>query len=265
MRDSNLYQIGGIQLVVAGFLVLVALGALVSRLLQRPIRRLFAADEHHRVGGSIFANLVRFLVWGTVIAVICDQCFGIDAAGIVSALGVMGIAVSLGGQQTIANIIGGLIVSMSRVIAPGDWVSVGGSKESEVIDIDWRKTTLMDEDGLLYVVPNSKMVSETVAKGNSYYMVVIPFALRTDVDDVEALLVDCEQALLDRMVARGLDHNEKRPKAHVVATEPDVIRCEVKIYPNRRHDTRHVLRAAAPALVGLLQERHVMAHLLRAE
>lgn len=262
MNRTELYQVGGWQAIAIAAIVLAVLGVLVSKVLERWLNRVLSSGDERRLSGSIFVNIMRFVVWGTTAAIICDQCFGIDAAGIVSALGVVGIAVSLGAQQTIANVIGGLIISLSSTFAPGDWVTIGGSAESEVIDTDWRSTTLRDENGIVYVVPNSKMVSEVVSRGNEFYMIVIPFVVRPDVKNIEGLLVDCEEALLERQVREGLDCEGRRPKAHVVGTEVDGISCEVKIYPNRERDTRYVLRAVAPALVELLQERGAMARVM---
>ena len=117
-----------------------------------------------------------------------------------------------------------------------------------------------DENGIMYVVPNSEMISSVIAKGNLFYVIDIPFAIALDTPDVEALLVDCEQVLLDRQIEKDMAHNEMRPKAAVVSTDVDAIHAKVKLYVNRNYDTRSVLRAVTPALVNLLQERGVLAH-----
>ena len=43
------------------------------------------------------------------------------------ALGIGGIAISLGFQDTLSNLIGGLQVSLLRIIKPGDNIEVGSS------------------------------------------------------------------------------------------------------------------------------------------
>ena len=240
-------------------LIILAVAALVSRLLQIPIRRYLGGKDGSKVGGTIFINLVRIFVWGPAICGILDICFGIDTAGAIGALGVVGIAVSLGAQQTIANLIGGVIVSLSRMIGPGDWITVKGNKEARVIDTNWRRTTLEDEDGIRYAAPNSVLVGEIVAKGLEYYTIVVPFSLKVTTPNVEGLLVECEQVLLDRMIEKEMDCNRKRPKAHIRGASLGAIQAEVKLYPNRTYDTRHVERAVLPALIDLLQERDALA------
>ena len=265
MTSSKLYAVGGIQGVLIGAALLIILGVVITKLLGKWIKKFFSAEDNRRFSGSIFVNLMRFVVWGAIIAVICDECFGIDAAGIIGALGVVGIAVSLGAQQTIANVIGGLIISISKTLAPGDWVTIGGHTESVVVDTDWRSTTLRDENGITYIVPNSEMVSSIVAKGNPFYTIVIPFAVSCDVHDIDGLLVDCEQVLLDRQIEKGHDFEQMRPKASVMGTEIDGISCEVKIYVDRTYDTRYVLRDVSGALIELLQDRGVMARMMEKE
>ena len=247
------------KLIACGIIVLVALA--VSRLLQIPLKRVLKASDGRRGAGTIVQNIIRVAVWGWALCAILDICFGIDVAAIIGALGVVGIAVSLGAQQTIANVIGGLIVELSGMIGPGDWISVDGRTEGCVIDTSWRRTTLKDEENVLYAIPNSLMVSSILEKGHEYYMIVIPFSLKVTTPDVEGLLVECEQVLLDRMVAMGMDYEQMRPKAHVIGASLGAIQAEVKIYPNRTYDSRHVRRAVAPALIELLQERSALADL----
>lgn len=180
-------------------------------------------------------------------------------AGVIGALGIVGIAVSLGAQQTIANVIGGIIISLSTTIEAGDWIIIQGHKEGQLVDTNWRCTTLVDEDGIQHVVPNSVMVSAIAEKGHPFFTTVVPFALKTVTPDVAGLLRDCEQAILDAQVQSGTDYEGMRPKAHVAGTSRGAIEAEVKIYANREFDTRSVKRIVLPALINLLQERNALA------
>ncbi|MFR3452353.1 MAG: mechanosensitive ion channel domain-containing protein [Collinsella sp.] len=59
----------------------------------------------------------------------------------VTGLGVVGIAVSLGFQDTLSNLIGGLTVSVSRTVEPGDNIRMGPSGVTGVVqDVTWRAT-----------------------------------------------------------------------------------------------------------------------------
>ena len=60
---------------------------------------------------------------------------------VVAALGVGGIALSLGLQDTLSNLIGGVLITFMRIVTPGDNIQVGAHK-GVVQDINWRQTRI---------------------------------------------------------------------------------------------------------------------------
>ena len=240
-------------------IVLVAIA--IWRALQKPLDKLGDRLGSRKASLTIFKNILRAIIWIWAACAIADLCFGIDMAGVIGALGIVGIAVSLGAQQTISNVIGGIIVSLSTIIRVDDWIVIQGLKEGRVVDTNWRSTMLEDEDGLIYVVPNSVMVSNVVTKGLPFYTIVIPFALKPKTPDVAGLLRECERAILDAQVASGTNYEDIRPKAHVEGTSIGAIECEVKIYANRALDSRSVKRLVLAALIDFLQEKDALAEI----
>lgn len=73
---------------------------------------------------SIFINILRAVVWTLAVGTVLQPVFGINPTTIFTALGIGGLAVSLGMKDTIANIIGGFGLMLGRVIQPGDLVNV---------------------------------------------------------------------------------------------------------------------------------------------
>ncbi len=248
------------------FSVLIIVGAIVvSRAIQWPFKHLTESEKSGKIGGSIFVNIFRVLIYGWAICALVDLWFNVDMVGLVGALGVVGVAVSLGAQQTIANVIGGVIVSLSQMVGKEDWITVQGKTEARVVDTNWRRTTLEDENGIQHVVPNAFMVSNIIEKGNPYFTIIVPFSLKTTVPDVRGLLVDCEQVILDAQIAGGLDYEAMRPKAYVQGASFGAIQAELKLFANRSYDSRHVKRAVLPALIELLQKRNALADIRLAD
>ena len=60
----------------------------------------------------------------------------------------------MGFQDTISNLIGGVQVSLLRIVSPGDNISVGGAA-GVVKDVNWRHTTITNSKGEMVVIPNS--------------------------------------------------------------------------------------------------------------
>lgn len=237
----------------------VVLAIVAWRALQKPLFGLKDEEQERKVGLTIFKNILRVVIWAWAVCAVADILFDVDMAAVVGALGIVGIAVSLGAQQTIANVIGGIIVSLSTTTETGDWITIQGNREGRLVDTNWRCTTLEDENGIQYAVPNSVMVSAIVEKGLPFYTIVVPFALKTTTPDVAGLLRECEQALLDAQAGSGTDYEGMRPKAHISGTSRGAIDAEVKLYANREFDTRSVERAVLPALIDLLQDRDALA------
>ena len=239
--------------------LVVVLAVVVWRALNKLLKGPEDSADDRKSSLTIFKNILRVIIWAWAICAVADICFNVDLAGIIGALGVVGIAVSLGAQQTIANIIGGIIVSLSSTMNAGDWITVQGHKEGKLIDTNWRCTMLEDEDGVQFAVPNSAMVSAVIDVGYPYYSIVIPFALKPSTPDLAGLLRECEQTLLDAQIANGTDYEGKRPKAHLNGSALGAIQAEVKVYANRGFDTRSAKREIVPALYDLLQEKGVLA------
>lgn len=137
----------GVTLVVA---VVVAL--LVERVVMRLMHKLLDASD--LPSASLFINIGRSLIWVLALLSVMRPVFGVDPAGFVAALGVVSIAVSLGMQDTISNIIGGISLMLSKAVQPGDYITVGGVT-GEVTDVTWRSTTVMMRGGAQEVIPNS--------------------------------------------------------------------------------------------------------------
>ena len=239
-------------------IAVVGIALIAMKILQIPIKRMRESSNGRRGAGTVVKSTILIAIWGWVICEVLDIWFDIDVAGIVGALGVVGIAISLGAQQTIANLIGGVIISLSNMVGPNDWVCLANHKEARVIDTNWRRTTLEDEEGVQFAVPNSTMVSSIVRVEQPFRIINVPFALHVTTTNLKELLADCEQAVLDGLIAEGLDYEGKRPKAHLIGSSMGHMKVEMLVYTNRTLDSRNTERLVLPALFDLLQERNAM-------
>lgn len=122
----------------------------------RAVKRISNSDKTPLPGGTILANIARVAIWLAGIAAISKVCFNYDLTAFVTALGVGGIALSLGLQDTLSNLIGGVQVSLGGIVKPGDYVEVL-SQRGRVTDINWRHTTIVDANGHHHLIPNSLM------------------------------------------------------------------------------------------------------------
>ena len=120
--------------------VIIVITAVVGHLLTKFLRRVLNYSDE-LPSSSIFINIGRAIVWVVGGSVVLSTCFGVDVSAAITALGIGGIAISLGFQDTISNLIGGVQVSLLRIVSPGDNISVGGAA-GVVKDVNWRHTTI---------------------------------------------------------------------------------------------------------------------------
>lgn len=140
-----------------GVAVLVAL--VVQRVVVRLMHR--ALDASNLPSASIFINIARGLIWALAALSVLRPVFGVDPAGFVAALGVVSLAVSLGMQDTISNLVSGVSLMVSKAVQPGDQVTVAGVT-GVVTDVTWRSTTVRTRGGAEQVIPNSVLSSTSL-------------------------------------------------------------------------------------------------------
>lgn len=157
-------------------IVLALVTAALARIASRTLRHVLDRDSNPLPSSSIVINIVRGVIWATGASIILDACFGVNANALVAALGVGGIAVSLGFQDTLSNLIGGLQVTFMGIVKPGDNIEVGAER-GIVQDVSWRHTTIRDAMGQTVIIPNSIISKTALVHLLPASRVTVPFAL----------------------------------------------------------------------------------------
>ena len=164
---------------------LAAVTAAVSHIVAKGLRAFLNRDDNPLPSSSIFVNIVRAVIWiigGSTI--------------LVTALGVGGIAISLGFQDTLSNLIGGVQMTIMRIVKPGDNIEVG-TETGVVQDVSWRHTTITNARGETVIIPNSIISKTSLVQLPPVNQISIPFAVTSErpMDDVKAdLLVAAKDA-----------------------------------------------------------------------
>ena len=141
--------------------IVLAIVFVADRVISRVLRKIL--DNSQIPSASIFVNLTRVTIWVTGAAMVLQPVFGINPTTLITALGVGGVAISLGLKDTIANIIGGFGLMLGRVIQPGDLVTIQGVTGT-VHDITWRQTVVRTRSGDMMVIPNSVLNTAALTK-----------------------------------------------------------------------------------------------------
>lgn len=116
---------------------------------------------------SIDSQLVRLMLrLFTIVVAIAILVTGADRIGlpaysVLAGLGVGGLAVALAAQQTLANLLGSLIIMFEKPFAVGHWIKVEGI-EGTVENVGFRSTRIRTFYDSLVTIPSSQLVNSTV-------------------------------------------------------------------------------------------------------
>lgn len=149
---------------------------------------------------SLLNNVVNFAVYAMGFLVVL-QYYGISIAPILTALGVGGMAVALGLQDTLANIFAGIHLILSRQLRINDFIKLSGGEEGRVTDITWRFTKLQSVNNNVVVVPNQNIAKAIITnysmpRQDITVSVEIGVSYDSDLEKVEEVCVNTAKAIL---------------------------------------------------------------------
>jgi len=164
LLDVPLLPIGSTRFTVWMLVhLLVLLGVLiyVTGKLRTWITDHLLARTHVELGlRQAVGSIVRYLLIAIGFAIIL-QTAGVDLSALTVLAGALGIGVGFGLQNIANNFISGLIILFERPIKVGDRIDVGGVT-GDVVDISPRATTVVTNDNIAVIVPNSEFISSKV-------------------------------------------------------------------------------------------------------
>lgn len=154
--DRALLRLPQVALAVGVFVAFVLLAGLARRSARDAMTR---ASGDRRAGNAV-GTLVRYAVLflGLVVAL---AVAGVNLSAMMLAVGAIGFALAFAMQETIANLISGLIILLARPFAGDDAVEVNGA-QGIVEEITIRSTRLRSFDGLKVEVPNKAVLSNNI-------------------------------------------------------------------------------------------------------
>ncbi len=121
------------------------------------------------------SHIALVIVGGIVLA----GYFNINVLTISAALGLTGFAVALAAQDTIANIISGLVIMFDGPFKIGDRIDVAGLDTwGDVVEIGIRSSKVVTRDNRLVIVPNSAIVDSAVV---NYSLPDASYRLQSDI------------------------------------------------------------------------------------
>ena len=156
LGDSNI-SLGTIFYFIFGFIILSYLARRFRDILVDKILVKANVDRGARNSIGLIAR-VLFMFIGSIVII---QAAGIDMSSLSLLAGALGVGIGFGLQNITDNFISGIIILFEKPIKVGDRIVVGGT-EGDVINISVRATTILTNENISIIVPNSEFISSRV-------------------------------------------------------------------------------------------------------
>ncbi len=188
------------------FAVVMALVVLIARVIRHLLRTRVLARTKLDVGLQYaIARIAGYvvLVLGFIVGL---STLGIDLTSLTVLAGALGVGIGFGLQAIVNNFVSGLIILAERAVQIGDRVEVGETT-GRVMRIGARSTSVLTNDNIVMIVPNSEFISGRVINwtqaGDLRVRIRVPVAVSygSDPRTVEKLLLEVAAANKDTLKA----------------------------------------------------------------
>ena len=144
---------------------------------------------------------------------------GVNLAGIVATSAVITAVVGISLQDTLGNIMGGILLQTGQSFRVGDWIRVD-QQEGRISEINWRQTLIETRNWDTIVIPNNLLTKGQVTvlgrrsgaprqrRQFVYFNVDFRYAPTRVIDAVESALR-----------AEPIEHVSQQPEPHCIVTE----------------------------------------------
>ena len=139
--------------------------------------------------GTIFYYFLTVIGFFVII-----QATGLDLTGLNLIAGALGVGIGFGLQNVTNNFISGIIILFERPIKEGDRIEVGDIR-GDVVKISARSTTILTNDNISIIVPNSEFINSKVINWshndrNVRFQFPVGVAYKEDPKLIRRLLMD---------------------------------------------------------------------------
>ena len=139
------------------------------------------------------------------------QAWEVNINGLLTAIGIGGLAVALALQPTLTNFLAGTYVMSDAVIRTGDYIMLDGNHEGFVENIGWRTTKLRSWQGNIIVIPNSKLADAVTTdfeepEKSVLFSIDCGVSYQSDLENVEKVTIDVAREVLKRVPEGAKDY-----------------------------------------------------------
>lgn len=217
----NILQVNDPTMTLIYILLIIIVASMLTRIIAFIMNKMNRFKKDMTVV-YLIRDIINYIIYFIALMVIL-QFFGINLAGTLLSLGIVGIAVSFAAKDIISNLFSGIILILGKSIKVGDTLEIH-DKKGVVERITLRSTIIVDDFGVKDNIPNSTLTND------AYLLFKKPEKYRVDIVTGLALDVDVEE-FASYITKKILEYDEisKEPAPEVFAKEISFKQSKVKV------------------------------------
>ncbi|WP_405297613.1 mechanosensitive ion channel family protein [Methanobrevibacter sp.] len=217
----NIPTVDNPTMILIYILIIIIVASMLTRIIAFLMNKMNRFQKDMTIV-YLVRDIINYIIYFIALMVIL-QFFGINLAGTLLSLGIVGIAVSFAAKDIISNLFSGIILILGKSIKVGDTLEIKG-KKGIVERITLRSTIIVDDVGVKDHIPNSTLTNEP------YLQYKTPEKYRVDINVGLALNVDVEE-FKSYITKKILEYDEilKKPEPDVYAKEISFKQSKVKV------------------------------------
>ncbi len=244
----------GLQVLLLGavrIVIILALAALVLALVRRGTERWIAtvadrpATDPKRQRAVTLGTLLRstagYVVWAIAGIMVLSEV-GLDIGALIATAGIAGLAVGVGAQTLVKDVIGGIFLLFDDILHVGDLVTIDGHTGT-IEEIGVRLIKLRTFDGELVMIPAGE-VRTFGNKSVQWARAIVPVGLSYE-QDVDAILPVMERVANEWVAAHEEIVLDETPQVQGLMDFGDssvTARVVVRVKPGEQYAAERELR-----------------------
>jgi len=178
---------------VAAAALVLAVFWLGFRVIRRPLEATFRRmDVQETLRDLLIDKFCRYALILVGVVMAADQ-LGINVGAALAGLGVAGIALGFAAQDSVANVISGILIFWDKPFEVGDWIETEG-QYGKVSEITLRSTRIRTTRNTFVVIPNKRIIDVTLENyskhGAMRIDIPVGIAYKEDVSEARRVLLE---------------------------------------------------------------------------
>lgn len=197
------------------------------------LKRFLPGSRFDKTSQAFVTTILQYsiLLLGLVNAL---SVMGVDTAGLLASLGIVGITIGFAARDAFSNLISGILIFLDRPFVIGDLVEVGDNY-GRVDQITLRSTRIITSDGKMLAVPNTEIINKTVTSYTNFPHLRLDVAVTIGVQEN----IDQVRQILFRVIENDPDYLQQ-PAARVVITQLNDYNVSLELQAWIEDERKHV-------------------------